>query len=462
MIRQLDAVAFDLDGTLVDTMAVAPSVYTRSIRALGGPDLTADDITEIWRIGPTATVLGQFLRRPITPADLELLHDTFEDATRSIESFDGIAAMLHALRGRGYRLGVYTTATRRAATTMLAAAGLADLVGAVVGGDEVMDPKPAADGLLRLAHHLGTAPERIAYVGDTSIDVQCADAAGSVGILATWGAPDAIPGSGTTTAGQSGDVIDLVLSLASSGPSTHRETSRAEPRPTGAPVVEGVSDRWPPGHVVVHQEVWADRVWAARPTIVAADEPTRLVLWLPHGTRRKVPAAPPRFQAQPRHNDGGLPTEADHRGVIENLASGAWTHTDHHWDVSTLCILRPGEWHAVWVSWLASGEHLGWYVNLQRPYRRTRLGIEAMDLMLDIVVEPDLSWRWKDREEFDEIARRGIFDPDLVGRVRHEGRSVIERIEARAAPFSEAWPGWQPDPDWSIPVLPAGWDVPPE
>jgi hypothetical protein len=213
--------------------------------------------------------------------------------------------------------------------------------------------------------------------------------------------------------------------------------------------------------VIVHQEVWAERVWAARPMIVVEDAPSRLVLWLPQGTRRKVPAPPADVESLPTHDQDRRPTEADHRGVVENLSSGAWAHTDHIWDVSTLCILRPDAWHAVWVSWLASGKHLGWYVNLQRPYRRTRLGIEAMDLTLDIVVEPDLSWRWKDRDELDEIARRGIFDPDVVGRVEDEARVVIERIEAPTAPFTEPWPGWQPDPDWGIPLLPTGWDVPP-
>ena len=200
MTRPLDAVGFDLDGTLVDTMIVAPSVYASVIRALGGPDLTVDDITGIWHVGPTPTVLGHFLGRPITPADLELFHEMFEDSTRSIEPFDGIATLLRALRDDGYRLGVYTTATRRAAATMLAAAGLADLVSAVIGGDEVAEPKPAADGLRRLADELGTTPERIAYIGDTNIDIQCAHAAGSVGIHAAWGAADAISDAGGITA----------------------------------------------------------------------------------------------------------------------------------------------------------------------------------------------------------------------------------------------------------------------
>lgn len=45
-----------------------------------------------------------------------------------------------------------------------------------------------------------------------------------------------------------------------------------------------------------------------------------------------------------------------------------------------------------------------------------------MDLMLDVVAEPDLSWRWKDREEFEQIVECGIFEPQLGARVMAEAR----------------------------------------
>lgn len=80
-----------------------------------------------------------------------------------------------------------------------------------------------------------------------------------------------------------------------------------------------------------------------------------------------------------------------------------------------------------------------------------------MDLMLDIVVEPDLSWRWKDADEFDEILRSGIFDGDLGQRVRTTADRVIELIERRAPPFCEPWPDWRPDPGWR-PALPPDWN----
>jgi hypothetical protein len=144
--------------------------------------------------------------------------------------------------------------------------------------------------------------------------------------------------------------------------------------------------------------------------------------------------------------------------VIENLARRDWVHVDHEWDMDHLWLLRPGDWHALWVSWV-DGRHIGWYVNLQQPLRRTPLGFEAMDMMLDVVVEPDLTWRWKDEDEFADLVDRGLVDAATGDRVRREGEAVICRVERRTAPFSEPWPWWRPDPAWARPELPAGWDV---
>ena len=79
--------------------------------------------------------------------------------------------------------------------------------------------------------------------------------------------------------------------------------------------------------------------------------------------------------------------------------------------------------------------------------------------MLDVVVEPDLSWRWKDREEFDEIVQRGLFDDALAERVMAEARRVIADIEHAQSPFDEPWPSWRPDPGWGRPALHDEWDV---
>ena len=203
-----------------------------------------------------------------------------------------------------------------------------------------------------------------------------------------------------------------------------------------------------PGEAVVLQEVWRDRVWAARPMRVARDDGDFVVLWIPRGTRWRAPIDVP----------GGEWNGDRGPRLAECAASGRWHHRELVWEVDTLQLLRTGDWHAVWVSWRPGFEPWGWYVNLQQPFRRSGLGFETMDLALDVIVEADRSWRWKDEEELALFVARGAFDAELPERVREEGLRVARKAERDEPPFSERWHEWRPDPGWEIPELPSGWD----
>ncbi|MBA2461050.1 MAG: DUF402 domain-containing protein [Actinobacteria bacterium] len=205
-----------------------------------------------------------------------------------------------------------------------------------------------------------------------------------------------------------------------------------------------------PGATVLLQEVWNGRVWAARPMRVVRDDGDFAALWFPRGTCWKAPTPPP---TRPRE-----PTRGERLAV--SASRGDWVFADAAWDVSTLVLMREGDWHAVWVSWLDSGEQWGWYVNLQLPFRRTRRGFETMDLALDVIVELDRTWRWKDEDELAVFVERGVFDRGLAEHVRAEGLRVARRAERNEPPFSDPWADWRPDPSWSRPELPPGWDEP--
>jgi hypothetical protein len=81
-----------------------------------------------------------------------------------------------------------------------------------------------------------------------------------------------------------------------------------------------------------------------------------------------------------------------------------------------------------------------------------------MDLALDVIIDADRSWRWKDEDELETFVARGVFEPDLPQRLRAEALGVVSRLERNEPPFSEPWPEWRPDPSWERPVLPSGWD----
>ena len=123
-----------------------------------------------------------------------------------------------------------------------------------------------------------------------------------------------------------------------------------------------------------------------------------------------------------------------------------------------LIIVRPGERRAIWVRWSADGVFQGWYVNLQSKLRRTRLGFDIRDHQLDIIVEPNRNWRWKDQDELDLAVELGRMTPELGKAVRTEGQRAVEEIERNGGTYSEGWEHWRPDVSLTRPTLGGDWN----
>ena len=212
-----EAVVFDLDGTLLDTMTVVPAAYVRVIRELGGPDLTPQELVAAWHLGPSPAVLAHFLGRETTGDDLEHFYARMTECAAATRLFPGITGLLRALRDDGYALAVYTSATRRGVGATLARTGLTELVPVVVTGDEVARPKPAPDGLLDTCRLLGIPATAAAYVGDAETDLQCATAAGAIPVHARWSSHTISAAGFGYAAERPGDVRTLLAGLGATG-----------------------------------------------------------------------------------------------------------------------------------------------------------------------------------------------------------------------------------------------------
>lgn len=209
------------------------------------------------------------------------------------------------------------------------------------------------------------------------------------------------------------------------------------------------SKRWDIGTTVVLQEVYDGQLWSARPMIVVEDREDRLALWCPKGTRWKTATTPSSRER--------AATRAER--FVQLFSRRDWVLADFSWGVSNLLLVSPGDWHAVWVGWSDTGAPLGWYVNFQRPYRRTGRGIQTMDLMLDLVVDQDRSWHWKDEDEFDALVTPGLIGAAEARQVRDDAQVIVRRIEGNKIPFCEPWHEWRPAPSWPMPHLPSNWDL---
>lgn len=197
---------------------------------------------------------------------------------------------------------------------------------------------------------------------------------------------------------------------------------------------------WNPGDVVAIRYLTRDgRPGMSWPARVVEDRPDVLALFVPEGATYKVwgQVTPP---------DGGAPV----RGLV-----------DGRWRRDTLRLMFPERHHSVWLSWDRTPEGRtfhGYYVNMEEPYRRSAIGVDTNDHALDIVVEPDMTWSWKDADELDRRGETGTYFPDFVTRVHEEGRRALVDLEARAFPYDGTWVEWEPEATWDIPALPATWD----
>ena len=224
-------------------------------------------------------------------------------------------------------------------------------------------------------------------------------------------------------------------------PPSHRAWNLASCSLMLANVTHSETKRWTPGSAVIVRTVLANgRVGTVLPTRVVRDDDL-VALYLAPGT-------PCKRRAGTRGGPRG-------RLLIEDYG----THEDWTWRENRRLILwRPNDMHAVSPFWRqADDTFLGWYVDILLPLRRTPMGFDTRDLVLDIVIAPDRTWHWKDEDELAWFQEQGLRTAQEVSAIWKEAERAVGLLEAGDPIFSETWVSWRPNPAWTIPSLPDEW-----
>ncbi|CAM3231989.1 Phosphoglycolate phosphatase [Klebsiella spallanzanii] len=211
-LQNIRGVAFDLDGTLVDSAPGLTAAVDNALYALELP-VAGEERVVTW-IGNGADVLMQraltwarqeraTLRaaqgKPSVDHDdipvaeqqaiLRKLFDRYyaEVAEEGSFLFPAVADTLGALHAKGLPLALVTNKPTPFVAPILESLDIAKYFSVVIGGDDVKNKKPHPDPLLLVAEKLGLAPAELLFVGDSRNDIQAAKAAGCCSIGLTYG-----------------------------------------------------------------------------------------------------------------------------------------------------------------------------------------------------------------------------------------------------------------------------------
>jgi phosphoglycolate phosphatase len=186
------AVLFDLDGTLLDTLDDIAEATNRALRGLGFPEHRAESYKLMVGDGVenlVRRVLPEGHRDAATVAACaeRMRGEYARHWAVKTHPYEGIVELLDALAVRGIAMAVLSNKpedfTRLCVEKLLPAGRFA----AILGARPSLPKKPDPAGALQIAGQLGLAPAAFIYLGDTNTDMRTAVAAGMSPIGALWG-----------------------------------------------------------------------------------------------------------------------------------------------------------------------------------------------------------------------------------------------------------------------------------
>lgn len=187
------AAIFDLDGTLVDSLADLADSANAMLAFYGFLQHSLEEYR--YFVGNGARKLMERCLPPERAKDPGFVDEALERYNRCYEErmlhkthpYEGILSMLEALGKRGIPLAICTNKQQFAADVVAGKMFPEGTFREVIGDRKGMPRKPDPTRALEIVDHFGVRPENVAYLGDSSTDMETARNAGFLPIGVAWG-----------------------------------------------------------------------------------------------------------------------------------------------------------------------------------------------------------------------------------------------------------------------------------
>jgi len=191
MFNNIQAVLFDLDGTLIDSAPDLGAAADKMRTDRGLPSLPLSHYRHMAGAGARGMLSLAFDMKPEHPEYEHYKEEFFVNyencMTQRTFAFDGVQEMISALNQRGMLWGVVTNKSQRFTHPLTQAMPLFATAGAVVCGDTTPHAKPHPEPLFEAARRMAVDPQHCVYVGDDERDIVAGHAAGMHTVAATYG-----------------------------------------------------------------------------------------------------------------------------------------------------------------------------------------------------------------------------------------------------------------------------------
>jgi len=179
-------VAFDLDGTLVETLPDLHESASRMLAQIGRPPVSESVVRAYVGDGVDRLVKRLLSGTPDGEPDAASFENAAQDfrshyaavLTRASHLFAGATSVLESLRGRGFKLACVTNKPACFTEPLLQRLGLTGYLDLVLSGDSLARKKPDPLPLVHVAGAFGIEPAQLLMVGDSPVDTGAARAAG--------------------------------------------------------------------------------------------------------------------------------------------------------------------------------------------------------------------------------------------------------------------------------------------
>jgi phosphoglycolate phosphatase len=187
------SVTFDLDGTLLDTIADLAEGCRRMLEEIGAPPRSQAEVHSF--VGKGMAVLVERCLTHERPPTAERLQEAIASFRRhyaavngeKAQIYPGVVAGLEAWRDSGTRMAIVTNKPGEFTEALLARTGLAGYFDLVVSGDTTAHKKPHPEPILHACRLFGVRPDRNLHIGDSENDVLAARAAGCPAFCVPYG-----------------------------------------------------------------------------------------------------------------------------------------------------------------------------------------------------------------------------------------------------------------------------------